>query len=594
MLGFFENSDNESFMRNIVSPESSLSSGLFDMESCGWWHTKFTPGTLRRLEEGIEGMIRSCILKTMPANEIGKSFDPDLGRPTKELHAICALLLLGEFRNWTVDQTAHAWCFDASVQFALNLGCDRQEICPRTVDSYRKLLRENNMAQDIFENVTTVIVKEFQLSIKKQRLDSTHIFSDMARFGRLKLLMVTVKRFLVQLLKHDARGYESVPEELRKRYQATESRLFGMETKTPANHAEAMKQTGIDIGLLIKLFGETETHAKWDSLGTLQRVFRENFEVKEDGMVVVLPKAVDENGQSSRVMQNPSDQEAEYDGHKGPGYQVQISNSYDTGECAPGIITACLPEGAGEWDGNSLTPVQEQQERMGTTPEEQLADTHYGSQGNVDRSAARGIKLIAPVAGVKAKEKKGNEVVSDTEIDASEEEEKKRKLAQRRKEQESEEWKKTYSKRSGVEGIHSGLEGNRDQALESSRKEGSVDVGISESNGLEYPCSSENCDYASEKGRKSGSESATQGWTEDIVAKNERQEACERFGSARGTNLAAKNTKFGKPEFKALAPASLFAPASCRVCLPSSCVMAMSFASQHYCLSALCGRLSMG
>ena len=67
--------------------------------------------------------------------------------------------------------------------------------------------------------------------------------------------------------------------------------------------------------------------------------------------------------------------------------------------------------------------------------------------------------------------------------------------------------------------------GNWDQALESSRKEGSVDVGISESNGLEYPCSSENCDYASEKGRKSGSESATQGWTEDIVAKNERQEA---------------------------------------------------------------------
>ena len=458
VLCFFENSDNESFLRNIVSPESSLSSGLFDMESRGWWHTKFTPGTLRRLEEGIEGMIRSCILNTMPANEIGKSFDPDLGRPTKELHAICALLLLGEFRNWTVDQTAHAWCFDASVQFALNLGCDRQEICPRTVDSYRKLLRENNMAQDIFENVTTVIVKEFQLSIKKQRLDSTHIFSDMARFGRLKLLMVTVKRFLVQLLKHDARGYESVPEELRKRYQATESRLFGMETKTPANHAEAMKQTGIDIGLLIKLFGETETHAKWDSLGTLQRVFRENFEVKEDGMVVVLPKAVDENGQSSRVMQNPSDQEAEYDGHKGPGYQVQISNSYDTGEGAPGIITACLPEGAGEWDGNSLTPVQEQQERMGTTPEEQLADTHYGSQGNVDRSAARGIKLIAPVAGVKAKEKKGNEVVSDTEIDASEEEEKKRKLAQRRKEQESEEWKKTYSKRSGVEGIHSGLD----------------------------------------------------------------------------------------------------------------------------------------
>jgi len=34
---------------------------------------------------------------------------------------------------------------------------------------------------------------------------------------------------------------------------------------------------------------------------------------------VVLLKATDGNGQSARVMQNPSDVDAGYDGHKGPG-----------------------------------------------------------------------------------------------------------------------------------------------------------------------------------------------------------------------------------------------------------------------------------
>lgn len=61
------------------------------------------------------------------------------------------MLLLGEYRNWTVDQTADAWSFDASVQCALGLPRDRQHMSPRTVNNYRTLLRENELAQGIFE-----------------------------------------------------------------------------------------------------------------------------------------------------------------------------------------------------------------------------------------------------------------------------------------------------------------------------------------------------------------------------------------------------------------------------------------------------------
>ena len=446
-------------MRNIVAPEPLPQNSLFDTEKFGWWHTQLAPEAFRRLSNGMEGLFRTSILKLMPAVEVGESFDPQIGRPTKELHAMCGLLLLGEFRNWTVEQTADAWCFDASVQFALNLPRDNQHICDRTVDSYRQLLRENETAQGIFEKVTAEIIRELGIAINKQRLDSTHIFSDMARFGRLKLLAVTAKRFLTQLKRHDPESYEALPEDLRERYATSESRLFGMGTKNKRPYGEAIQEAATDIADLIARFGENEKMNERPSFLALTRVFSEHCEVTVTEMAVVLPKASDENGQSARVMQNPSDLDAGYDGHKGPGYQVQISQAYDTGEEGAGIIVGCVPQSAAESDSASLEPVYEQQKRMGTLPEKLLADTAYGSQAHVEMSAEIGIQLVSPAGGTLNAETQCVAAGIQTEGNPlAAQEAKKAALNQRRAEQETPEWKQEYAKRSGVEGVHEALD----------------------------------------------------------------------------------------------------------------------------------------
>ena len=444
-------------MRNIVNPEPLLQNGLFDTEKFGWWHTQLAPEAYRRLSNGMEGVFRASILKLMPAVEIGEAFDPRIGRPTKELHAMCGLLLLGEYRNWSVEQTASAWCFDASVQFALNLPRDNQSISERTVDSYRQLLRESESAQVIFEEVTGEIIREMGLEIKKQRLDSTHIFSDMARFGRLKLLAVTVKRFLTQLKRHAPESYQALPEELRERYARSESRLFGMGSKSTRPYEESIQEVAEDIAELISRFCEEESITGRTSYTALTRVFTEHCEVGEETMAVVLPKALDENGQSARVMQNPSDGDAGYDGHKGPGYQVQISQAYDTGEEGPGIITACVPQSAAVSDSASLEAVYEQQQRMETMPEILLADTAYGSQAHVEMSAQIGVELVSPARG-NVEKTKGNAGAQRHDEAPSAAEEKKAELNRRRAEQETPEWKREYAKRSGVEGVHEALD----------------------------------------------------------------------------------------------------------------------------------------
>jgi len=174
-------------MLRTIAPEPISKNGLFETETFGWTHTQLALEAFPRTRSGMEGLFCASILKLMHAVEIGGAFDPQIGRPTKELHTMCGLLLLGEYRNWNVEQTSNAWCFDASVQFALSLPRDKQNMSERTVDSDLQLLRDNEAAQDNSETVTVEIIREVRIAVKKQRLDSTSIFSNMVRFGRLKL-----------------------------------------------------------------------------------------------------------------------------------------------------------------------------------------------------------------------------------------------------------------------------------------------------------------------------------------------------------------------------------------------------------------------
>lgn len=465
-------------MRHLNRPDDDSQNLLFDADIGAWWHTQLSPQAFRRLEAGMEGLIRRSLLRLLPAGQMARHFHPTVGRPTKELYAVCGLLLLAEFRDLTIDQAADAWSFDASVQFALNLPRDRQYLCARTVDSYRQLLREDEAAQDIFEKVTAALVEELGLEIGRQRLDSTHVLSNMATFGRLKLLAVTVKRFLTQLRRHHPGEHAALPEELRARYDAAESRLFGFGSKNPVPRDEALQSVGEDIVVLLERFAEAPDIASRTSYKALDRVFKEHCEVQAGGRLKLRDKALDKNGQSARTLQNPSDEEAGYSGHKGAGYQVQIAQTFGQSEGDPGLIVACVPQSAAESDSGAVADIIAQQERMGTLPKEQLADTAYGSDANVTLCKEKGIELIAPVPGrapVRApapapapsetsshREEKSTQAVivggSDDTVSDVMDSQPINRIEQRRAAQQTLEWKERYAPRSGIEGVHEALD----------------------------------------------------------------------------------------------------------------------------------------
>ena len=79
------------------------------------------------------------------------------------------------------------------LQYALNLQPENQSLCRRTIERYLKLFHEDQLAWEIMQDVTEELVKRLELDVSQQRLDSTHIESNMAKFGRIRL-MATVSR----------------------------------------------------------------------------------------------------------------------------------------------------------------------------------------------------------------------------------------------------------------------------------------------------------------------------------------------------------------------------------------------------------------
>ena len=183
------------------------------------------PAGRKIIENGWQGVFRHAILEVMPVGELAKHFSDSLGAPTKELYSMAGLVFLADFFDWNAQEAIEAYIFHIDVQYALNTE-PGATLCTRTLERYQRLFRDNDLAAQVFDKVTTRLVDALDLDVSRQRLDSTHVFSHMATFGRTKLMAVAIKRFLTQLQRHDVDAYAALPDDFRQRYAPAQSRLF--------------------------------------------------------------------------------------------------------------------------------------------------------------------------------------------------------------------------------------------------------------------------------------------------------------------------------------------------------------------------------
>ena len=377
-------------MRNIHDPNQA--------ELFSPFVGQFSEVQERHLARGWAGVFRHAVLACLPAEQVSEHFDPHFGIPTKELYSMVGLVMLAETFHWTAEQAVEHYLFDGLTRYALNRAGTSDSMSVASFERYRRILREDHLAQEIFATVTDQLCTQLDLDTNAQRLDSTHVFSDMATLGRTRLMGTCIKRFLTALQRHDVLVYESLPEAIHARYAPSANRLFAEIGTDRETRRRLRQEVAEDLLWLVDRFIDDDDHSGRPTFVALKRCLYEQCDVSEDRTTVTIRAKT-----GGAVMQNPSDPDATFDGKKGPGYQVQCSETCSD-ENDVQLTVGAQVQTAVEHDSHAVAPMLDELDERGHLPETMLADTAYGSDDNVVAAEQRGCDLVSPTAGIPATE----------------------------------------------------------------------------------------------------------------------------------------------------------------------------------------------
>lgn len=349
-------------------------------------------------------LFRNEILDQLPLEPLAKYYRQGQGRPSKELHATVGALLLQQTFDLTDEQTVEQFSFNLLWHVALGITSTSDAeayLSERTLWTMRRRLLESGLDAKLFEMVTTKMAQVFDVDLSRQRLDSTHIFSNMRHLGRIGLFGATIRRFVVNLRHQHHERFSQLGAELTDRYVGKSDGVFSL--VKPSEAPQRLAALGQDLLLLVDRFKDDEVVRQMSSYGTLVRLLREQCEIgTDDGeqarVSIKEPKQI-----RSDSLQNPSDPDATYSGHKGKGYSAQLMESYTTERSeekpTPNLITYAEVEPAHVSDVHATLPAITATQEAGLGAQVVLADTLYGSDRNVLAAKASGVELVTPVAG---------------------------------------------------------------------------------------------------------------------------------------------------------------------------------------------------
>jgi hypothetical protein len=362
------------------------------------------PKRRKLLDESWSGVFRKYLLEKLPVYKVARHFDETMGRPSKELYTAIGALMLQQFHDLSDPEVSMALAFNEQWHYALDITDESDAskyISERTLRTYRRILIREGLACVLFETLTDSLIKVFDMDTAKQRLDSTLIQSNMRKLGRIRIFAATIRKFLKKLKRAQPELFNTLLEpELCDRYLAKESEGCFSRVK-PSEASRTLDELAHDLLHLVELFSSHDTVSSLSEYKLLERVLREQCQITGSGtdtkVEIKPPKEV-----SPDSLQNPSDPDAGYDSYKGQGYQVQIMETYKTenkDKKKPDLITYVEVEPAYKHDAHALQPAIDAVRKRDCCPEELICDTLYGGDDNVQEASAKGVEVVAPLAG---------------------------------------------------------------------------------------------------------------------------------------------------------------------------------------------------
>ena len=365
-----------------------------------------SPKRRQLLDQSWAGLFKEQILCELPVSKLAPFFNDSFGRPTKELHTVLAVLILQQALDLNDEQAIDQLAFNIQWHYALNITEESDSakyFCPKTLWNMRSIAVENGLEALLFDGITNKLADIFKVNTDKQRIDSVHIKSNMRRLGRIGIFSKSINKFLVNLKRGYKQQFETVAKAIIDKYFSKKA-LGCFSMVTPSESKKTLASVADDLYDLVEQFKDCKQISAMHSYKLLERVLKEqcNLNVSDDkkGVEVKKPKDV-----ASDSLQNPSDPDATYSGHKGQGYQLQIMETYTDTEDKEvksktlNLITHVEVEKACESDAQALIPAIESTKNRGLVPDELEADALYGSDENFETAKSMGVELVAPVTG---------------------------------------------------------------------------------------------------------------------------------------------------------------------------------------------------
>ena len=214
--------------------------------------------------------------------------------------------------------------------YALNISEESDQakyICEKTLWSMRQYASQLEIDVDVFDAVADALADMFKVDTSRQRIDSVHIKSNMARLGRIGIFVRAITRFLVNLKRHHQGLWDRIDKQLTQRYQGKSAKGCFADVK-PSESKKTLSEVVSDLYRLVTRFDGNQKISSMATYKLLCRILREQCEVHSDGTIELkAPKQI-----RSDSLQNPSDPDATYSGHKGQGYQVQVMETFSEHE----------------------------------------------------------------------------------------------------------------------------------------------------------------------------------------------------------------------------------------------------------------------
>jgi hypothetical protein len=357
--------------------------------------TQLSPRLRNRLESSWAHLFKNEVLPILFRNEdryamlYGKT-----GRPNFSVARVLGLCLLQEFNDLSDQQALDTFSFDIRWRYALDVSDEEDYLSRRSLVEFRRRLAakdpEMNLVRNVFDNIRDRAIKKLGLSTRDQRVDSTHVISNLRTRGRLALFSNTLTFFLKSLNEDQ---FSRVPKAIQQWHRTESEGWFGL---GPAEQRVKLQELAEYLYELIVIFGNDNEIKSGEPYQLLDRLFREQCELKngsptnEESSKIQIKKKPE-----GETLQSPYDPDASF-GHKGSGYSVHITETCNNSGKTE-IITDYEVHGAARSDIGKALSVVERLDTAGLKPETLFADGGYPSVPSALTITEQQIEFIAPV-----------------------------------------------------------------------------------------------------------------------------------------------------------------------------------------------------